>query len=964
MITQTVLASMPAPANRTLTLQIGSMDGAPDRSFNGQSDVTARIPSQIRHLTDRNTVPYLGAMGANNLVQLLDSAGNSIYPALREGSFWGNSWNGGAVAGPLTFTASTAASATADLEVIVRNNVRYLHTRLPFYSDSSVSSGGISTGGSASGAGSSVVWGTSSNEGHELLTVDDYQPRDVSLHGHTHTFASLDSKPNTLSGYGITDGVNSLTVSGTGNAITSASLSGHKLTLTKGSTFQSVVDVLGSATKPVYVSSTGVFAECSTYAGGTRVTLNGTDKGASTASFYAPASAGSSGQYLRSSGSGAPSWASPGSIASGNSYLVTGSAVYNYALQKTARGNTGVPVFVNASGETEVIKYLNVGTEQGSIILPFFSNDIAFLSKRGGSCTISGDYSGTPDLSAMFNGKPDYCFIDPTSTNGTITLTIKLPTDEAFTYSEYLYIDFGSNSWRADNITVKCYRAPHSTLTEESSPYKTISDTCSGPFWVGGNLSVADGYRLTKLIIELSGFTATGLLRISEIGLQKYSSNGLSASYMSRGSNDSLWRDLVPSASITYNLGDADHLWDNIYVRYARPTVLYTGSIYAKDNASTLSLYTGNASKAFEFGTSYNYSYRSLLPSSNNALDLGTGSVQWRWAALSQGVRLQNKNVIAYNQSTWGDGNVHTTLLIGNGFTGTNSHTSIYGENIDFYPTGSSLKLRINDSAIKVDTTLQPYTHNTVDLGSSEQMWKDIFVMKIRPTTSTATGYPNLTYDSANSRWVLTGNIYISGNMIAAGAVASGATSNGSSDFPVAVGGSITPNVPSGYDLGSPDYRFHTLYANYIGDEDVRVVDGYFSNIDADNIVTGTLHAASLDVTNPPYVTTWSGLGSVASSGSASSGTLASIGGTESDLLKIVAGKITTINGGGKYQDTSTTLVFSIVTVSCTKTSYGGGTTIVYDAYLYLDGPYKRRLRVYNSSSTPSVYNYSLSTSW
>ena len=40
-----------------------------------------------------------------------------------------------------------------------------------------------------------------------------------------------------MSGYGITDGVNSVSVTGSGNAITSASISSHSLTLTKGSTF-------------------------------------------------------------------------------------------------------------------------------------------------------------------------------------------------------------------------------------------------------------------------------------------------------------------------------------------------------------------------------------------------------------------------------------------------------------------------------------------------------------------------------------------------------------------------------------------------------------------------------------------------------------------------------------------------------------------------------------------------------
>lgn len=72
---------------------------------------------------------------------------------------------------------------------------------------------------------------------------------------------------------------------------------------------QASVAKLGSTTKPVYTSAAGTFAECSTYAGGTAVTLNGTSKASSTASFYAPTDAGTSGQFLQSNGSGAPSWA-------------------------------------------------------------------------------------------------------------------------------------------------------------------------------------------------------------------------------------------------------------------------------------------------------------------------------------------------------------------------------------------------------------------------------------------------------------------------------------------------------------------------------------------------------------------------------------------------------------------------------------------------------------------------------
>ena len=85
---------------------------------------------------------------------------------------------------------------------------------------------------SVSGSGNAVTAVTKSGK-----TITFTKGSTFSLNGHTHTFASLTSKPTSLSGYGITDGVNAVSVTGSGNAITTASISGHTLTLTKGSSF-------------------------------------------------------------------------------------------------------------------------------------------------------------------------------------------------------------------------------------------------------------------------------------------------------------------------------------------------------------------------------------------------------------------------------------------------------------------------------------------------------------------------------------------------------------------------------------------------------------------------------------------------------------------------------------------------------------------------------------------------------
>ena len=95
----------------------------------------------------------------------------------------------------------------------------------------------------------------------------------------------------------------SITITDTdsGTFITDITSSNHTITVSRST-------ALGSTTKPIYLGTNGVVAECSTYAGGTKVTLNGSNKGASTASFYAPTAVGTTGQVLVSAGSGAPAW--------------------------------------------------------------------------------------------------------------------------------------------------------------------------------------------------------------------------------------------------------------------------------------------------------------------------------------------------------------------------------------------------------------------------------------------------------------------------------------------------------------------------------------------------------------------------------------------------------------------------------------------------------------------------------
>lgn len=65
---------------------------------------------------------------------------------------------------------------------------------------------------------------------------------------------------------------------------------------------------IGSATKPIYLNA-GVATTCTTYAGGTRLTLNGTSKAGSSAAIFAPTVGGTTGYVLKGAGTAsAPVW--------------------------------------------------------------------------------------------------------------------------------------------------------------------------------------------------------------------------------------------------------------------------------------------------------------------------------------------------------------------------------------------------------------------------------------------------------------------------------------------------------------------------------------------------------------------------------------------------------------------------------------------------------------------------------
>ena len=91
----------------------------------------------------------------------------------------------------------------------------------------------------------------------------------------------------------------------------------------------------GDATTPVFFSG-GVPSLASKYAGGTAVTLNGSSKAASTASFYAPTGGGTANQVLISKGNAAPEWTNQSNLSVGSASKLNNLTLNNTTLHNTA----------------------------------------------------------------------------------------------------------------------------------------------------------------------------------------------------------------------------------------------------------------------------------------------------------------------------------------------------------------------------------------------------------------------------------------------------------------------------------------------------------------------------------------------------------------------------------------------------------------------------------------------------
>lgn len=195
---------------------------------------------------------------------------------------------------------------------------------------------------------------------------------------------------------------------------------------------QSKVAKLGSTTKPVYVSDAGTFAAASTYAGGTKVTLNGTDKGASTATIYAPTTVGTSGQILKSNGSGAPTWVAQSTLSVGYASSA-GSATAATTAQYATNDQLGNNIKDTYATKAELAKLPTTDTWRvisvnGATIFGSATNTAGLNLQAGNNVTIKAT-AGSPNVTidvkdtvALKTDLADYLPLTGGTIDGNLTL--------------------------------------------------------------------------------------------------------------------------------------------------------------------------------------------------------------------------------------------------------------------------------------------------------------------------------------------------------------------------------------------------------------------------------------------------------------------------------------------------------------------------------------------------------------
>lgn len=254
--------------------------------------------------------------------------------------------------------------------------------------------------------------------------------------------------------------------------------------------------------------------------------------------------------------------------------------------------------------------YLNTHPEGNGVIIPFINNDLAHLTKRGGSMisyyTTDSDFTALTltntgavaiDTTAPFDGSPSYAGFTIASVNSVVVIDITCT--NTFSCGNVVYIDFGTAAWSAKNISIYAF---NDSANQSETVYKlfgagSIVNNTTGRFYVNSsysytNTSATTSQGFNKLRFVLTNYSNT-VPRIACIGVIAYNSSGLNNVYLSRAGGD-MHGTIQPSISGGANLGSNPLRWQDVHANnYYESGTLLVNKYAAKVHSHVIGDVTG-----------------------------------------------------------------------------------------------------------------------------------------------------------------------------------------------------------------------------------------------------------------------------------------------------------------------------------------------------------------------------------
>lgn len=235
-----------------------------------------------------------------------------------------------------------------------------------------------------------------------------------------------------------------------------------------------------------------------------------------------------------------------------------------------------------SSGYLQSRIYINTHPENSGSLIPFINNDWAYLLERGGSCTpyttTSTDYTAQT-LSVKKSYTANNNWFDGSSSYGnfsvdskTEVMIIDITPPEILSYSNLLYIDFGSTSWQAKDIQIYAWNNSSENIEQTYRRLGGVTNQNNGHWFLSTSYTwykdsakaTVGGYGANRFRFVLTNWQGTSP-RIAQIGLIYYGSSQQRMTTMSRGIDDSVWRNITPAKNNTYNLGSSTNKWNTVY---------------------------------------------------------------------------------------------------------------------------------------------------------------------------------------------------------------------------------------------------------------------------------------------------------------------------------------------------------------------------------------------------------------